>query len=164
MIQSFSLVEQHLRFLGFLNIFPNSESPTPQSNILIGVGKKCLWRKQWEVIGLMYMYIVHTPSLGTQSKAGRNRKSLNTWEALHFVTVAKLLDLWIHFKVLVRKENIPKSTSSQHTLHEHNRKSLNTHVGGSPPLYCPTHKSSNGEGGGVITIDVLLPTHFIPLL
>ena len=63
--------------------FPNS--PTPQSNILIGVGKKCLWRKQWEVIGLMYMYIaqctvysVHPPSLSTQSKAGgRNRKSLN---------------------------------------------------------------------------------------
>ena len=74
-----------LIFRGFLNIFPNSESPTPQSNILIGVGKKCLWRKQWEVIGLMYMYIaqctvysVHPPSLSTQSKAGgRNRKSLN---------------------------------------------------------------------------------------
>ena len=78
-----------LIFRGFLKTFPNSESPTPQTNILIGVGEKYLWRKQWEVIGLMYMYIVHTPSLGTQSKAGRNRKSLNTWEVLHFVTMAK---------------------------------------------------------------------------
>ena len=59
-----------LIFRGFLNIFPNSESPTPPSNILIGVGEKCLWRKQWEVIGLMYMYIVHTPPSAHNQKRG----------------------------------------------------------------------------------------------
>ena len=137
-----------LIFRGFLNIFPNSKSPTPPSNILIGVGKKCLWRKQWEVIGLMYMYIVHTPSLSTQSKAGRNRKSLNTWEALHFVTVAKSLNLWIKRWKKKKRKHSYKSTSSQHTMHEHNRKSLNTHVGGSPvhPFIVLHTKALMGKG------------------
>ena len=67
--------------------------------------------------------------------------------------------------MLVKKKTslraLPLSTQCMNITENHL-----THMWGesSPPLYCPTHKGSNGEGGGVITTDVLLPTHFIPLL
>ena len=47
-----------------------------------------------------------------------------------------------------KRKHSYKSTSSQHTLHEHNRKSLNTHVGGSPvhPFIVLHTKALMGKG------------------